>query len=85
MQAETPPQPDAASVATVRQVVTLGDPVGRVERLEIRCTRCPRQGRVKPSELIAAHGAGMDPPQLGTVLAADRPKPRQPARRTGAS
>ena len=58
----------------MRQVVTLGDLVGRVERLEIRCTRCPRQGRVKLSELIAAHGAGMDLPQLGTVLAADCPK-----------
>jgi hypothetical protein len=58
----------------MRQVVALGNLVGRVERLEIRCTRCPRRGRVMLDKLIAEHGAGMDLPQLGTVLAADCPR-----------
>ena len=58
----------------MRQVVTLGNLVDRVERLEIRCTRCPRRGRVMLDKLIAEHGADMDLPQLGTVLAADYPK-----------
>ena len=59
---------------SMRQVVTLGNLVGRVERLEICCTRCPRRGRVMLDKLIAEHGAGMDLPQLGTVLATDCPK-----------
>ena len=63
----------------MRQVMTLGNLVGRIERLEIRCTRCPRRGRVMLDKLIAEHGAGMDLPQLGAVWAADCPKATSPA------
>ena len=58
----------------MRQVMTLGDLVGRVERLEIRCTRCPRHGRVKLAKLIADHGADLGLPELAVRLAADCPK-----------
>ncbi len=57
----------------MRQVVTLGDLVGKIERLEIRCNRCTRHGRVMLDKLIGQHGAGMDLPRLGTVLSADCP------------
>ena len=42
-----------------RQAVTLGDLAGRIERLEVRCTRCPRHGRVKLAKLLAEHGADL--------------------------
>ena len=57
----------------MRQVVTLGDLVGKIERLEIRCNRCTRHGRVMLDKLIGQHGAGMGLPRLGTVLSADCP------------
>jgi hypothetical protein len=55
-------------------VVTLGDLVGRIERLEIRCSRCSRHGRVKLDKLIAEHGADMGLPDLAVRRAADCPK-----------
>jgi hypothetical protein len=55
-------------------VVTLGELVGRVKRLEIRCKRCDRHGRVRLTRLIEQHGADLDLPSLGTRLAADCPK-----------
>ena len=57
----------------MRQVVTLGGLVGRIEHLEIRCNRCLRHGRQQLAMLIAEHGAGMDLPRLGTVFAGDCP------------
>ena len=38
----------------MRQVVILGDLVGRIERLEIRCTRCDRAGRPWLARVLAA-------------------------------
>jgi len=58
----------------MRQVVALGDLVGRIERLEIRCTRCPRHGRRQLSKLIAEHGLDVAMPELAMRLAADCPK-----------
>ncbi len=58
----------------MRQVVTLGDLVGRLERLEIRCRRCERRGRTRLARLIEEHGAEMALPELGHRLAADCPR-----------
>jgi hypothetical protein len=63
----------AEVVWLMRQVVTLGDLVGRLERLEIRCTRCDRAGRVKLAKLITEHGADVGLPDLAVRLAADCP------------
>lgn len=59
----------AAPVTT--QAVTLGDLVGR---LEVRCKRCDRQGRVRLARLIDEHGAELGLPELAVHLAADCPK-----------
>ena len=58
----------------MRQVVTLGDLVGRIERLEIRCTWCDRAGRQQLGKLIAEHGVDVGMPELAVRLAADCPK-----------
>jgi hypothetical protein len=53
----------------MRQVVTLGDLVGRTKRLEVRCSRCDRAGRVKLARLIAEHGSDLPMPELAVRLA----------------
>jgi hypothetical protein len=58
----------------MRQVVTLGDLVGRLERLEIPCRRCERRGRIRLARLIEEHGAEMALPELGLRLAASCPR-----------
>ena len=58
----------------MRQVVTLGDLVSRLERLEIRCRRCERRGRTRLARLIEEHGAEMALPELGHRLAAGCPR-----------
>ena len=61
----------------VRGCVTdrlLGVLAGRIERLEIRCTRCDRTGRVKLAKLIEDHGPEMGLPDLAVALAANCPK-----------
>ena len=45
--------------------VTLGELAGRVERLEVRCRRYTRYGRLRLARLIADHGAGTGLPDLG--------------------
>jgi len=55
-------------------VVTLGDLVGHLERLEIRCRRCERRERIRLVRLIEEHGAEMALPELGRRLAADCPR-----------
>ena len=57
-----------------RQAVTLGDLAGRIERLEVRCTRCPRHGRIRLAKLLAEHGADLGMPDLAVRLAAECPK-----------
>ena len=64
----------------MRQVVTLGDLVGRIERLEVRCSRCDRAGRVKLARLIAEHGSTW---HAGTGGAARRRLRQGPGRRPG--
>ena len=54
--------------------VTLGDLVGRIDRLEVRCRRCERHGRLRLARLIADHGAGTGLPDLAVRLAAGCPK-----------
>jgi hypothetical protein len=63
---------------STKGVVTLGELVGRVERLEIRCRRCERRGRMRLARLIADHGAGTGLPDLAVRLAADCPKAETP-------
>jgi hypothetical protein len=58
----------------MRQVVTLGNLVGRLERLEIHCQRCERHGLIRLARLIEVHGAEMALPELGLRLAADCPR-----------
>ena len=58
--------------------VTLGELAGRVERLEARCRRCERHGRLRLARLIADHGAGTGLPDLAVRLAAGCPKARTP-------
>ena len=58
--------------------VTLGDLIGRVERLEVRCRRCERHGRPRLARLIADHGAGTGLPDLAVRLAAGCPKAEAP-------
>lgn len=54
-------------------VVRLGDVAGRIERLEVRCARCPRRGLLRLSRLIAEHGPNLNFPALGNLLAASCP------------
>jgi hypothetical protein len=61
-----------AAVVT-KQAVTLGDLVGRIERLDVRCSRCARAGRVKLAKLIVEHGAELGLPDLAVRLAGDCP------------
>ena len=44
--------------------VTLGDLVGRLDRLEVRCRRCERHGRLGLARLIADYGEGTGLPDL---------------------
>ena len=55
-------------------VVTLAELVGRLDRLEVRCRRCERHGRLRLARLVAEHGAGMALPDLAVPLAAGCPK-----------
>jgi hypothetical protein len=54
-----------------RQAVALGDLVGRIERLEVRCRRCERHGRLALSRLLEEHGHELGLPDLAVLLAAD--------------
>ena len=54
--------------------VTLGDLAGRLDRLEVRCRRCERRGRLRLARLVADHGAGTGLPDVAARLAADRPR-----------
>jgi hypothetical protein len=65
----------------MRQVIILDDLVGRIERLEARCTRCDRVGRVRLARLIAEHGSDLPMPELAVRFAAGCPK----ANATGAA
>jgi hypothetical protein len=65
----------------MRMVVTLGDLVGRLDKLEVRCSRCSRHGRMPLAKLIAEHGADIGMPELAVRLAAGCPK----AQATGAA
>jgi hypothetical protein len=58
--------------------VTLGELVGRLDRLEVRCRRCERHGRLVLARLIADHGAGTGLPDLAVRLAAGCPKAAAP-------
>ena len=59
---------------SAKGAVTLGDPVGRLDRLEVRCRRCERHGRLGLARLIADQGAGTGLPDLAVRLAADCPR-----------
>ena len=48
-----------------RGSITLGEPVGKLDLLEINCHRCDRQGRVSLGRLISEHGADTGLPDCG--------------------
>jgi hypothetical protein len=54
--------------------VTLGDLAGRLDRLEARCRRCDRYGRLRLAKLIADYGADMGLPELALHLARGCPQ-----------
>jgi hypothetical protein len=60
----------------MRMVVTLGHLVGRLDKLEVRCSRCTRTGRIKLAKLIAEHGPDFPMPELAVRLAGNCPKAR---------
>ena len=63
---------------SAKGAVTLGDLVGRLDRLELRCRRCPRHGRLGLARLIADHGAGTGLPDVAARLAAGCPEAETP-------
>jgi hypothetical protein len=62
------------AVEVTQHAVLLGALVGRIERLEIHCSRCYRAGRVKLPKLTAERGPDLPMPQLAVRLAVDCPK-----------
>jgi hypothetical protein len=38
--------------------VTLGDITGKLQMLDVACSRCERRGRLSVTKLIERHGAG---------------------------
>jgi hypothetical protein len=59
---------------SAKNAVTLGDLVGRFDRLEVRCRQCQRHGRLGLARFVADHGAGTGLPDLAARLAADCPR-----------
>jgi hypothetical protein len=59
----------APIVAIGHGAVTLGDLVGKLDRLEARCRHCERYGRVRLAKLIEEHGDDMGLPALAMRLA----------------
>jgi hypothetical protein len=54
-----------------RGSITLGELVGKLDMLEIKCHRCDRHGRVSLARLIEEHGADRGLPDLWETLAGD--------------
>jgi hypothetical protein len=54
-----------------RGSITLGELVGKLDLLEIKCHRCDRHGRVSLARLIEEHGADRGLPDLWETLAGD--------------
>ena len=48
--------------------VSLADIATRIDMLEIRCSRCDREGRLRVSRLIEQYGGSMRLPDLRTAL-----------------
>jgi hypothetical protein len=53
-----------------RGSITLGELVGKLDLLEIKCHRCERHGRVSLARLIEEHGAETGLPDCGRTLLA---------------
>ena len=51
--------------------VSLADIATRIDMLEMRCTRCEREGRLRVSRLIDQYGDTMRLPDLRTALVQD--------------
>ena len=54
-----------------RGSITLGELVGKLDLLEIKCHRCDRHGRVSLARLIDEHGVDGGLPDLWETLAGD--------------
>ena len=65
-------------MGSTRAAVTLGELVGRIDRLDVACRRCDRRGRLRLARLIEEHGAGMGLPDLAVRLAADCARAKAP-------
>ena len=63
----------AEAAQLMRRAVTLGDLRGRLDKLEVHCTRCDRRGRMKLAKLLAQHGPDLGLPDLAVRLAANCP------------
>ena len=51
--------------------IALGQLRGKLQLLEIACSRCDRAGRLRLDRLVAGHGADIVLPELRTILAGD--------------
>jgi hypothetical protein len=58
--------------------ILLGDLVGGIDRLEVRCRYCDRYGRLRLAKLIEEHGADMPGPELAVLLEKDCSKADAP-------
>jgi hypothetical protein len=55
-------------------VQRLGDLVGRLTWVEVKCGRCDRHGRLHLRRLVAEHGADAGVPDVLRALVGDCPK-----------
>jgi thymidine kinase len=58
--------------------ITLAQVAEKMAMLEIACNKCGRYGRLGVQNLIAAHGADMDLPNLKDMLAKGCPRLENP-------
>jgi hypothetical protein len=53
--------------------VTLGDIAGKLQLLDVACSRCERRGRLSVAKLIERRGASAGLPDLRQTIAGDCP------------
>ena len=58
--------------------LTFGDLLGRLDHLEIVCSKCDRRGRYRVRTLVDRHGADFKIPEWRVDLTRDCPRRRSP-------
>lgn len=58
--------------------IELRDLVGKLDALEVRCSKCDRQGRMGLARLIEEHGGAKGLPVIRQSFARDCPRVRAP-------